>query len=98
MPHLDGHNLFFLVSQMSVDLPDVLVGELLNLFLGVLDFIFAFTIAGYAIAYVTGDLTKDGFSLHGLPALLLFAAIAIYFVAFSRYLGGTFWQRLLGVK
>ena len=65
---------------------------------GVLDFIFAFTIAGYAIAYVTGDLTKDGFSLHGLPALLLFAAIAIYFVAFSRYLGGTFWQRLLGIK
>ena len=63
-----------------------------------LHFIFVFTIAGYAIAYVTGNLTKDGFNLQGSPAFLLFAAIAIYFVAFSRYLGGTFWQRMLGVK
>ena len=64
----------------------------------VLDFIFVFAIAGYVVAYLTGNLTKDGFELEGGPALIVFAAIAIYFVVFSRFLGGTIWQRLLGVR
>ena len=64
----------------------------------VLDFIFAFVIAGFAVAYLTGNLTKDGFDLNGGPALIVFGAIAIYFVAFSRFLGGTPWQRMLGIR
>lgn len=61
----------------------------------VLDFFMVFFVAGYAIGYLTGDLTAEGFSLHGMAALILFAAIVIYFVVGSKYLGGTVWQRVL---
>lgn len=64
----------------------------------VLDFICVFFIAGYAIGYATGGLKDGGFQLDGKPALLLFAVMAIYFVAFMKFLGGTPWQRLLGAR
>ena len=64
----------------------------------ILDFIFVFMIGGYVISYLTGDLTEEGFSLKGGPAFILFAIIIIYFVVFTRYLGGTIWQRLLRVR
>jgi len=64
----------------------------------ILDFIFVFAIGGYVIGYLTGGLTEGGFDLHGGPAFLLFAIVILYFVIFSRFLGGTVWQRLLGVR
>lgn len=64
----------------------------------ILDFIFVFAIAGYAIGYATGNLTDEGFSLNGGPAFLLFAAVILYFVLFTRFLGGTMFQRLLRVR
>ena len=64
----------------------------------VLDFIFVFAILGYAIAYMSGGLTEEGFELKGGPAFLLFAMMILYFVIFTRFLGGTIWQRLLGVR
>ena len=63
-----------------------------------LDFVFVFFIAGYAVGYLTGNLTGNGFELKGLPALAVFAAIALYFVIFAKFLGGTVWQRVLGVR
>ncbi|MFZ5691797.1 MAG: hypothetical protein ACOY5F_11140 [Pseudomonadota bacterium] len=64
----------------------------------VLDFFFSLYVAGYAIGYLTGNLTNDGFKLEGAPAMAVFALIAIYFVVFTRFLGGTLWQRLLGAR
>lgn len=64
----------------------------------ILDFIFVFAIAGYAIGYMTGSLTEGGFNLQGGPAFILFAIVILYFVVFTRFLGGTVWQRLLGVR
>ena len=64
----------------------------------VLDFVFVFFIAGYVVGYLTGNLTKSGFELNGAPALVVFAAIAFYFVVFTRFLGGTVWQRVLRVR
>jgi hypothetical protein len=64
----------------------------------VLDFVFVFFIAGYVVGYLTGHLTNGGFELNGAPALVVFAAIALYFVVFTRFLGGTVWQRVLGVR
>jgi hypothetical protein len=55
-------------------------------------------IGGYAIGTMTGNLTDEGFSLNGAPALILFAIIILYFVIFTRYLGGTLFQRLLGAR
>ncbi len=69
-----------------------------KVFAGILDFIFVMVIAGYAIGYMTGNVTDEGFNLKGGPAFLLFAIIILYFVIFTRYLGGTVWQRLLGVR
>jgi len=43
----------------------------------ILDFIFVFAIAGYAIGYITGNLTDGGFDLKGGPALIVFAVIAV---------------------
>lgn len=63
-----------------------------------LDTIFVFAIAGYSIASMTGDVSDQGFELKGWPAFLLFAIVILYFVVFTRFLGGTPWQRLLGVR
>ena len=65
---------------------------------GILDFFFVLFIAGYAIAYFTGNTTENGFELKGAPALALFGTIILYFVIFTRFLGGTVWQRLLGAR
>ena len=69
-----------------------------KVFAAILDFIFVMVIAGYAIGYMTGNVSDEGFELKGGPAFLLFAIIILYFVIFTRYLGGTVWQRLLGVR
>jgi hypothetical protein len=69
-----------------------------KVFAAILDFIFVMFIAGYAIGYMTGNLSDEGFSLKGGPAFILFAIVILYFVIFTRYLGGTVWQRLLGVR
>lgn len=63
----------------------------------ILDFLLVFLGAGYAIALITGDTTDSGFELSGAPALVLFALVALYFVVFNRYLGGTLFKRLLGI-
>jgi len=62
---------------------------------GILDFLTVFFVGGFVIGKLTGNLTDDGFKLDGLPALLLFALIAVYFVVGRKYLGGTVWQRVL---
>ncbi len=36
--------------------------------------------------------------LNGMPALVLFAVIIIYFVVGTRYAGGTIWQRILKTR
>ena len=61
----------------------------------ILDFFTVFFVLGYAIGQLTGNMTNDGFKLEGMPALVLFALMIIYFVAGSKYLGGTIWQRIL---
>lgn len=61
----------------------------------ILDFLTVFFVGGYAIGAATGSLTSEGFKLEGMPALLLFALVIVYFVAGSKYLGGTIWQRIL---
>jgi DMSO reductase anchor subunit len=62
---------------------------------GILDFLTVFFIGGFVIGKLTGNMTDDGFRLEGLPAVLLFALIAVYFVVGRKYLGGTIWQRVL---
>jgi TPR repeat protein len=63
----------------------------------ILDFLTVFFVGGFAVGYITGGMTPEGgFSLSGGPALVLFAVIAVYFVVFTKYLGGTLWQRVLG--
>jgi len=57
-----------------------------------------FMIAGYAIGYLTSTLTDEGFDPKGGPALIVFALIALYFVVSIKFLGGTVWQRVLGVR
>jgi uncharacterized membrane protein YoaK (UPF0700 family) len=63
----------------------------------ILDFFTVFAVGGYGVARLTGNLTETGFSLHGMPAVALFAVIILYFVA-GRYLGGTLWQRILRAR
>jgi hypothetical protein len=63
----------------------------------ILDFITAFFVFGFAIAATTGDTTSGGFNLSGLPAVVLFVLVAAYFFIGRRYLGGTLWDRILGI-
>ena len=62
---------------------------------GTLDFLTVFFVGGYVIGWCTGGTTQNGFSLNGLPALVLFALIALYFYLGWQRLGGTIWQRAL---
>lgn len=64
----------------------------------ILDFIFVMFIVGYGIGYMTGNVTDEGFNLQGAPAFIALAIIVLYFIVFTRYLGGTLFQRLLGVR
>jgi DMSO reductase anchor subunit len=64
----------------------------------ILDFLTIFIIGGYIIARFTGGTTEGGFSLSGVPALILFALIAVYFFVGYKYAGGTIWQRILRVR
>lgn len=64
----------------------------------ILDFLTVFAAGGYLIGRLTGNLTDSGFQLEGAPALILFGVIIAYFVIFTRYLGGTLWQRLLRAR
>ncbi|TWG96278.1 hypothetical protein L598_002700000080 [Mesorhizobium sp. J18] len=61
----------------------------------ILDFLTAFFVLGFLLATICGGRTESGFFLEGASALLLFALIAAYFVAFNRFLGGTIWKRIL---
>jgi DMSO reductase anchor subunit len=61
----------------------------------ILDFLTVFFGGGYAIGQLTGNVTDEGFKLEGVPALILFAVIIVYFVVGGKYLGGTIWQRIL---
>lgn len=85
------------MSQPPVSQPKA-VSTWRKIFAAILDFVFVLLIAGYTIAYFTGNTTEYGFRLKGAPAFILFAIIILYFVIFTRYLGGTMWQRLLGVR
>jgi hypothetical protein len=78
--------------------PRSAAGPLRKVAAAALDFFFAFFFAGYFVGYLTGNLTKGGFELTGVPALVVLAAIALSFVIFAKYLGGTVWQRLLGIR
>ncbi len=64
----------------------------------VLDFLTIFFVGGFVIANFTGNTTGEGFKLEGEPALILFAVIVAYFVLFTKYLGGTLWQRILNTR
>jgi len=85
------------MSQSAVSQPKQ-VSTWRKVVAAILDFIFVMMIGGYAIGYMTGNVTEGGFNLQGGPALILFAIIILYFVVFTRYLGGTVFQRLLGVR
>ena len=62
----------------------------------ILDFLTIFFVGGFVIGYLTGGTTPEGgFALSGAPALILFALIAVYFLVFTKFLGGTLWQRVL---
>ncbi|UVC08716.1 hypothetical protein IHQ71_26915 [Rhizobium sp. TH2] len=64
----------------------------------ILDFITAFFVLGFLVAWATGGLTGTGFSLTGVPAAVCFLLIIAYFVVFNKYLGGTIWRWILGAR
>jgi hypothetical protein len=63
-----------------------------------LDLLFAFVMAEYVVGYMTGKFAKGGFALTGVPAVVVLGAIALYFVICPKFLGGTVWQRALGLR
>jgi len=62
----------------------------------ILDFLLVFLVGGYAIAKLTGGVTESGFELNGLPALALFALVAVCFHGAKR-VGGTVFRALLRI-
>ena len=64
----------------------------------ILDFITVFSVCGYALAYVTGGVTGNGFKVTGAPAVGLLALIVLYFYVLRTYAGGTLWDRIFRIK
>jgi len=64
----------------------------------IIDLFGSFLVFGYSIGLVTGGLTSTGFKLDGLPALLLFVFVILYFVLSKKLLGRTLGQMLLRIK
>jgi hypothetical protein len=62
-----------------------------------LDFLTVFFVGGYVIGKLTGETTAEGFSLSGGAAIALFALIVVYFYVGRKVLGGTLWDRILGI-
>jgi hypothetical protein len=63
----------------------------------ILDFVMLFAAGGWIVARLTGETTENGFALTGAPALVLFAVIVAYFVIGRKFVGGTVWDRILGI-
>lgn len=63
----------------------------------VLDLLTSFFVFGYLVAAMTGNTTDGGFELNGMPAIILFVLVIAYFIVGRKFLGGTIWQRVLGV-
>jgi|SoiMethySBSTD1v2_1073268.scaffolds.fasta_scaffold2250749_2 hypothetical protein len=63
----------------------------------ILDFLTIFFVGGYALGRLTGNMTDEGFSLTGAPAVVLFALIVAYFWIGRRYAGGTIWDRIFHI-
>jgi uncharacterized membrane protein YoaK (UPF0700 family) len=53
-------------------------------------------LAGYLIAWLTGNLTPDGLHLSGAPAVAMFALIGAYYYACWK-IAGTVSERILGI-
>ena len=53
---------------------------------------------GYFIAWLTNNITDDGFSLSGGLTFVLFAVIIGYFLIAQRYRGGSLWRRILRIS
>ena len=61
-----------------------------------LDFATMFAIGGFIVGKLSGQMTENGFSLSGIPALFLTALIIAYFIIGNRYFRGTLWKHILG--
>lgn len=85
------------MSQSDVT-PVKQVSTARKVFAAILDVLFIFIVAGYGVAHFAGGTTEGGFELNGAPAFALFGIIVLYFIVFSRFFGGTLFQRLLGVR
>jgi hypothetical protein len=64
----------------------------------ILDFLTAFFVIGFAVAALTGGLTDGGFSLSGIPALIMLALVVLYFWGFPKIFGARIWQGILKAK
>jgi hypothetical protein len=63
----------------------------------ILDFFTVFYLGGLVIGYLSGHATGASFQLSGVPALILFVLIAVYFYVCRRHLGGTLWDRIFRI-
>ena len=62
-----------------------------------LDLFTSFVGFGYLVAFATGAVTEDAVALTAAGGAVVLALMVGYFAVFAR-LGGTPWQRVLGLK
>jgi uncharacterized RDD family membrane protein YckC len=66
---------------------------------GGLDFWILFIVLGYAVGWLTGNLSeRGGFDLSGWPAGAVLALMVLYFWIGWRYAGGTLGDRILRIQ
>jgi hypothetical protein len=80
-----------------VDAPHAPAATWKRVLAAILDFFTVFFAGGLLIARLTGSETASGFRLEGGPAFVLFALVVAYFYVGRRHLGGTLWDRILGI-
>jgi Kef-type K+ transport system membrane component KefB len=60
----------------------------------IFDLITSFVVFGYIIAFITGDITDEGFVLQGRPALIVIVLVITYFSLMPIFAGGRIWQHI----
>jgi uncharacterized RDD family membrane protein YckC len=64
----------------------------------VIDFIITFVIMGYVIAVLFHQTTRDGFNLSGIPAIIEFILIFVYFILMELFAGATVGKMVFKLK
>lgn len=85
-------------NSSSSPIPLNYQGVMKRIIAGIVDFILSFLFFGFFVGLISGQTTKNGFELSGLPAFIAILLMVLYFVIMEGIWGATVGKFLLKIK